>query len=279
MPRDAATVIPLREDGGGLAVYCVVRHPRSSFLGGALVFPGGKVDASDGEDGWDAAATAPPERTRTMVDDGSATRARALSVAACRESLEEAAIVPLVGAADAEELERMRAELAADASLSMVLARRGLRLALDTLIPFARWITPEAESRRFDARFFLLRLPPGQLGAHDHRETTHGLWATARELLDRAARGEFFLAPPTLRTLELLAPLRTVDEAIALAERQSLRPICPSFVPGSDDAPPALTLPGDPTHPVGERRVDGPTRFVLRDGRFVSEDAPSRGTG
>ena len=105
------------------------------------------------------------------------------------------------------------------------------------------------------------------------------MWATARELLDRAARGEFFLAPPTLRTLELLAPLRTVDEAIALAERQSLRPICPSFVPGSDDAPPALTLPGDPTHPVGERRVDGPTRFVLRDGRFVSEDAPSRGTG
>jgi hypothetical protein len=35
-----------------------------------------------------------------------------------------------------------------------------------------------------------------------------------------------------------------------------------------------LTLPGDPEHEVAERRVDGPTRFVLRDGRFVGEEPP-----
>ncbi len=144
-------------------------------------------------------------------------------------------------------------------------------------MPWARWITPEAEARRFDARFYLLELPPGQVGRHDEHETTHSFWARPAAILERAVRGEIFLAPPTTRTLELLAAVASVQAARDLAAAQSLRPICPRFVP--DERAPFLALPGDPTHEEREKRVAGTTRFVLRDGRFVGEDPPATHAG
>jgi hypothetical protein len=170
----------------------------------------------------------------------------------------------------------MGRELAGGASFEAVLARRGQRLALDRLVPWARWVTPEAESRRYDARFFLLPLPEGQVGRHDDRETTMSLWAAPADVLDRAARGEIFLAPPTSRSLELLAEATSVRGALELAERQCLALICPRFVAAD---PPYLALPGDPAHEVPERRSSGTTRFVLRDGRFVSEEPPADAWG
>jgi hypothetical protein len=95
-------------------------------------------------------------------------------------------------------------------------------------------------------------------------------WARPADVLARSARGDIFLAPPTTRTLELLADVPSVAAALALAAEQSLLPICPLFVP--DARAPFLALPGDPQHPVRERRVAGPTRFVLRGARFVSEE-------
>jgi len=296
-PRDAATVVVLRDQPGEetshprLEVFCVRRHANSAFLGGAIVFPGGKVDPADGTEAWDTLGTELHPRASLLVDASVAgVSARTLAVAACREMLEEGGIVPVDRPLAAEDCDALREELrASTTSLSVALGRRGLRLALDRLVPWARWVTPEMESRRFDARFFLLELPAGQLGTHDRHETTMSFWARPAEVLERFARGEFFLAPPTTRTLELLAHAHDVRAALALAGEQSLRPICPRFVAGGsapadasggaegasvDDAP-YLALPGDPSHEIAERRVHGPTRFVLREGRFVSEDAPS----
>jgi hypothetical protein len=337
VPRHAATVVVVRagadHDGGrppgpagredGLEVFCVLRHPKSSFLGGAVVFPGGKVDPGDSAAAWAELATEPHPRGAEMVEPDSVTP-RAIAVAACRETLEEGCILPLeaglLGLADGPEglsrwglrsrsapqppvscgdLDALRREAAStEGGLAAALARRGLRLAVDRLVPWARWVTPEAEERRFDARFFLLELPPGQVGRHDDRETTMSFWARPAVILDRAARGEIFLAPPTTRSLELLATVSTVSHAFGLAAQQSLRPICPLFVPADGPATmgapppnrqatmgapppnpqatmgaPFLALPGDPMHPVRELRVAGPTRFVLRDGRFVGEHA------
>src|SRR5690606_35126604 len=134
--------------------------------------------------------------------------------------------------------------------------------------PFARWVTPRAEARRYDARFFMTELPAGQRGRHDDHETTSSVWATPARMLDAFMRGDVFLAPPTIRAFELLLGVRSSAEAIALCAAQSLAPICPELV--STD-PPTLALPGDRAHSVREPAVAGPTRFVLRDGKFVSE--------
>jgi len=271
VPRDAATVVVIRDTPKGIEVFCVLRHQKSSFLGGAVVFPGGKVDAADAVDEWIQLVTTPHPRASVFATD--AGHARALSIAACRETLEEGRILPVEGALDARELDALHAALVArPGSLREELAQRGLRLALDGLVPWGRWVTPTAEPRRFDARFFLLELPPGQEGRHDEHETTMSFWSSPAGVLERFARGEIFLAPPTTRTLELLADARDARQAMALAAEQPLLPVCPRFVPSE---PVYLALPGDPSHEVQERRIAGPSRFVLRDGRFVSEEPPA----
>jgi 8-oxo-dGTP pyrophosphatase MutT (NUDIX family) len=262
-PRDAATVILLRESADEVEVFSVERSKGSRFLGGAVVFPGGKVDDADAE-----VPSLPSLRVAhgEIVD---ARRERAIAVAACRELMEEAGVVPT--RAEPEKAALVVAALAQGMPLGDALAHAEVQLDLALLHPFARWITPEAEPRRFDARFFLLAMPAGQEAKHDGHETTTSFWAPPREVLARFARGEIQLAPPTTRCLELLANVESLEAAFALAKRQSPEPICPRFVPGD---PPMLTLPGDPAHELSERRVEGTTRFVLRDGRFVSEDPP-----
>lgn len=269
-PRPAATVLVLRDDGSGLAVYVIVRHPKSGFMGGVVAFPGGKVDAADGEPSLASLAAPLSPRFAAFGDDLPATPL-ALAMAAARECLEEAAILPVEAPALTDgEAQALRARVEGGAPLHDELRALGRKVDLGALAPFARWITPVAEPRRFDACFFLLRRPDGQEGAFDPHETTAGEWATPRDLLARFERGELMIAPPTLRCLELLAACANVDEALALAERQNLRPVCPHLAMVGDT--PALVLPGDPLHPEREAIVAGPSRFVLRDGRFRGED-------
>lgn len=269
-PRDAATIIVLRHAGPRLEVFCVRRSMQSGYLGGALVFPGGKVDPTDAAEDWLTGATPPHVRAEAFASPSMT--ARTLGVAACRETLEEGGILPVQEPLDDVEATRIASELRAGGSLAASLARRQLTLALDALIPFARWVTPEAESRRFDARFFLLRLPDGQVGHHDQHETTMSFWSSPARILDLAAGGELLLAPPTSRVLELLSSVHDVEGAMALAELQTLRPVCPHYVPAQPPDTPYLALPGDPSHPIRERYVEGPSRYVLRGERFVAEE-------
>ncbi len=276
LPRDAATVIIVRDppNGGPMEVFCVERHAKSAFLGGALVFPGGKVDPADLDVGWELNATeCAPEAARLAGDNASL---RALAVAACRETLEEAAILALHGRTlTHDEVVALRVESAAEGLLPRFRSR-GLVLDLAALSPFARWVTPAAESRRFDTRFFLMVAPAGQEGAHDAHETMASFWGTPTDILARFDSGSVQLAPPTHRTLEILAPLARTTDAQAVARASCLDPICPELVRHADATGEtlALTLPGDPEHSLRMARVPGLSRFVLRGAVWTPSSAP-----
>lgn len=144
------------------------------------------------------------------------------------------------------------------------------------LVLFSRWITPSAEGKRFDARFFVAAAPAGQTARHDAVETVDHLWATPAEVLARYERGELKLPPPTIRNLEDLAPHASVEAALAWARSRPVTPILPKLVPLGDTlaivlpwdpeyaALPGEGIPVDPAHPAARP----PSRFVLRDGRW-----------
>lgn len=264
-PRDAATVVILR-DAGHLEVFMVKRHPKSRFMPNAYVFPGGKVDLDDAEHVAlrEELDFDPVER---LAEPALSTDAAvAIYFAAARETLEESGVV-LGAVRDDADLDAARRSLEGGASLPTVGATIGLRFNLSALTPLARWVTPAAEPRRYDARFFITRVPVGTIAKHDERETTADAWLRPVEALELFARKEIMLAPPTLRTLELLQAFTTADEAIRDARCRRPPLVDPVFFP--NEGAPYLALPGDPDHPRSERALAGTTRFCWRDDRFV----------
>jgi 8-oxo-dGTP pyrophosphatase MutT (NUDIX family) len=270
-PRDAATLVLARDAADApstIEVFCVERNKKSRFLGGAIVFPGGRVEDDDRDDAWRARA-----RARDVLDGAE----RAFRIAACRETLEEAAILVSSSAISDDDVVALRSRLAADPrTLRAFLAERDLALDLDALVAMSRWITPKAESRRFDARFYVARAPEGQRGAHDMTETMASFWSAPREILARFDRSELQLAPPTHRTLQILAEYNNVEALLHAMRAARLDPICPELVQQNGTL--ALTLPGDREHSIREPRgfsdFGGATRYVLRESHWRAESAP-----
>ena len=213
--RPASTVVILRDAPGGIEVFMVVRHRAIDFASGALVFPGGKVDAQDAGSGWsELAAAAPPAPDRSFF------------VAAGRETFEEAGLVlarrrgatDLVDAAmpPTAWLPRIvRACSEGEVSFVDIVRGEGLTLALDMMVPFAHWITPEPVPKRFDTHFFLVAAPVSQLGAHDGGESVEGLWIAPQQALAEAEAGSRTLVFATRMNLTKLARYPTVAEAVA----------------------------------------------------------------
>jgi 8-oxo-dGTP pyrophosphatase MutT (NUDIX family) len=272
--RDAATVLPVRAAEGGFEVFCVKRK-RGGFMGGAVVFPGGKLDRDDADPSWIERSTPPHPRGLGFAADP--TLLRGLAVAGSREALEEATLLPVKGEPLSHaDLQSWRSRIEAGAaSLAGLLAERGLVLDLAALHPLARWITPASEARRFDTRFFLWVCDRGATGEHDGHEVTDSFWATPAQLLRQFEEGAIQLAPPTQRTLEVLAAAADTAGAVAIAAASCLDPICPKLVPSRAGDAFVLVLPGDPEHDVKERRCPGPLRFELRDGRFRAVESPA----
>jgi len=221
--RPASTILLLRDGasddkgrGEEIEVFMMVRHHEIEFSSGALVFPGGSVDAGDSD------IIARPE----LYSGGEGNDSAKLSfkIAAIRETFEESGILlarprssnELVEAKQAAEIEaRHRAALSERKTTFLeVLADSGMVLALDALVPYARWITPEGMPKRFDTWFFLAAAPPEQLGAHDGRESTDSLWLSPREAIAGGASGRFKLPFPTTRNLIKLGKQPNVKAAL-----------------------------------------------------------------
>jgi hypothetical protein len=152
-------------------------------------------------------------------------------------------------------------------TLADIAARERLRLALDALVPFAHWITPEEEAKRFDVRFFMAALPPGQEPSHDQGEMSEGVWLDPSAAIDQCRADAIALPPPTWTTLRMLERLRSVEGALAWASAQPLVAVQPRLT--DEGAVRRLTLPGDPAHPaIPGFAVPAETRFVLDDRRW-----------
>jgi 8-oxo-dGTP pyrophosphatase MutT (NUDIX family) len=261
----------------------VRRHEGTAFMGGAHVFPGGRVDAAD--DDADSSWCDGIDHAVGQLDGLPSAQALAYHVAAARELFEEAGVllarhpagdyVSLAAAADHERLkqDRMRVH-EGQTSMRAVIERAGLRLALDALVLFAHWVTPPVDTRQFDTRFFMTRVPPHQAPAHDETETTHSLWARPADAIAASMKQEIVLPPPTWSTLREIEAFESVNAALAWARRRTVIRRMPLAT--EQDGHRMLLLPGDPLHP--DPAGDEPpleTRFVLIDRRWRAERPPT----
>lgn len=227
-PVDASTVVLLRDRGGEVEVFMLERHAALDFVGGAYVFPGGKVDEADAHldarcwSGLDPGAAG----RRLRVDEGLAV---AIHVAAVRETFEEAGVL-LARRRGAKDLlgEEVSTPPFREARRRLVsrgerwdwepwLRSEGLVLDLGELIWWAWWVTPEGVHRRFDTRFFVASLPKGQQAGHDAVETTASCWITPAAALAAARRGDIGIILPTRKNLEEMAAWGSVGEIVAAA--------------------------------------------------------------
>lgn len=232
----AATLIVVRDrPGGPPELLMVERSEGMAFAAGALVFPGGRIDAAD-----------------TSLAPGDAA-----AVAAIRETIEETAVpVGVTPAPDRKTALELQSELATDGDFAALLSRAGLELDLAALTPFARWVPKFHAVRRFDTMFFVARCPEGEWRPNviEH-ECAGAHWLSAKDVLERAERGEARLIFPTRRNLERLALHADFEAIRADALAHPIEPITPWIEDREGEK--FITIPAGLGYPVTEEKLDG----------------------
>jgi 8-oxo-dGTP pyrophosphatase MutT (NUDIX family) len=236
VPRVAATVVLLRPAAGGFEAYLLRRAASMAFASGVYAFPGGGVDPADAaaDLGW---AGPPPEEWARRLGRP-AGEAQAVVCAAVREVFEEAGVLLAGGIAGlgGDELEGDRVRLVRhEVHLAEVLARRGLVLRSDLLGAWARWVTPEFETRRFDTYFFVAALPAGQLPRDVSGEADLTMWVRPAEAVARYEAGRIAMLPPTVVMLRELAAYPDIAGVLAAAaDRDAATAVTPRVEVAAD---------------------------------------------
>lgn len=176
--RDAASVVLVRDGSHGVESFMLTRAPTMAFSAGATVFPGGGVENADRRRAQQQPTIALPVGTEAFGDDDVLVRATLL--AAIRETAEECGVL--------------------------------LSSALASLRPLSRWVTPYGYPRRYDTRFFLAALPPGQDPVLRTSEAVSAGWTTAEEAFSGFGEGRIFLMPPTWSQLYTISSFASVEE-------------------------------------------------------------------
>jgi len=242
----AATLVIIRDRVSAPPDLLMVERAKAMvFAGGALVFPGGRIDPGD----YTLAAQLGLDR-----EDGPA------RVAAIRETIEEAGVpVGVTPAPDAETLAAVRAGLHAGEVFGGLLAAHGLTLDPSALTYFARWLPAHAHMRIFDTRFYVAAWPDGAAEAVvDDTENVRLLWASARQVLAECDAGRAAIIFPTRRNLERLAQYADYDTAVAHALAHPPRTITPWSE--ERDGAPHLCIPDDLGYPVTSERLNSAMR-------------------
>jgi 8-oxo-dGTP pyrophosphatase MutT (NUDIX family) len=253
-PRPAATVITLRDGVNGYEILMLRRNLNSDFVGGAYVFPGGRVDESD--------AGPAAQRLAFGLTDEAASRRLSLEsgglayyVACLRELFEEAGLLVACDRAggpvhinDDESIRRLAAARrevnAGTLEFIAMMEREDFLLDLRGLEYVAHWVTPTGPPRRFDTRFFVALAPTGQVATHDAGETVADQWIRPVDALAAQARGELEMIFPTIRNLEAIAHFETSHEVLEYARAlQDVVRVEPRIV--NRDGEVQILLPGD----------------------------------
>jgi 8-oxo-dGTP pyrophosphatase MutT (NUDIX family) len=279
-PRPSSTVMLLRDGAGdadGVEVFVLRRAATMAFAAQMHAFPGGGVDARDGD--LDVPWVGPAPQEWAAVLGSSETQARELVCAAVRELFEECGVL-LAGPDGADVVADLsdpsweddrQALLGRELALSQLLLRRGLVLRTDLLRAWAHWTTPVFEPRRYDTRFFVAALPSGQRAQDVGGEADRAGWVPAAVAAQRFHRGELAMLPPTIITLEELGRVPSVAAALATPRRISRA--MPWLVAVGDAESSDSSQPDEVDEPAAHQ-------FLLRvdvDGHGAGEPGPDRG--
>jgi 8-oxo-dGTP pyrophosphatase MutT (NUDIX family) len=243
----AATVVLMRAAANGPPQVLVTeRTGKMAFAAGALVFPGGRIDADDH-------ATA-----ELLAPDTPHAAAR---IAAIRETIEETGLAPgLSPAPEASTAQALRAGIAEAEPFASLLGAHGLALDLEALTPFARWCPNFRETRRFDTMFFIAEAPDGasepEISEH---EAVRGFWASAADILAEIEAGRAHAIFPTRRNLERLARYASIEEARADAMRHQVTKITPWI--DERDGVPRLCIPEGIGYPITSEPLETARRM------------------
>lgn len=224
-PRPAATVMMVRDasaaGGAPLEVFLQKRQSSMAF-GGAYVFPGGAVDAADRESTVDTAGLDDAEangRLDVPVDG------RAYYLAAIRESFEEVGVLfASGGAGDATDELRARVDTG-ELTLAALVDQLGCELQPERLSYVGNFVTPDTEPVRFDARFFVAELPPGQQPVGVHAEIVESEWISPADAMARFDSGDMFLIGPTIHSLVFLTAFEDLAQLMTFVEDRQVKPV------------------------------------------------------
>lgn len=261
-PVLAATVILARQHREGLQIYLLKRHPRSAFMAGKFVFPGGMVEpTTDRASAWQEHVDINLEKINLRFG-GDLTGPEALSyaVAAIRETFEEAGVLLV----DRANLSSRTLERVCEMRLGRGMKKgwffrqanaEGWILKLSALSRWSHWMTPKQMPRRYDTRFFLAIMPRGQVCRPDDRETTHGIWISPAKGLAANLAGDVPLSPPTLVVLNELMAFTSVENLLASARGRSWGPaLLPRLIPLKNGA--VIIEPWDAEYHKEEIAID-----------------------
>ena len=227
--RAAASLLLGRDGANGPELFLLARSRASTFASGALVYPGGAVDDADRN---------PELRAHAQGAEGLEDDALSFRIAAIREAFEECGLLlarargssKLIGRERIDAIRLRFAGALADHSLDMLEIAKGedLVLACDHLVPFAHWITPETQPKRFDTHFFLAAAPPDQEARHDGHGSTDSVWIAPHALVEAADAGEWYVMFPTRLNAQKFGRSATVADAIAAAGKAPVVTVMPS---------------------------------------------------
>jgi 8-oxo-dGTP pyrophosphatase MutT (NUDIX family) len=241
VPRKASVVVLVRPSptvngpDRPVEVFLTLRPESMAFAGGNFVFPGGKLESSDyTPENFALARGMEPDRAANIFGDGEPPeRSLGLWLAAIRELFEEAGILLCTtkegGAPDLAN-PQVHARLVAGReevhqrtrTLTSLMQELGLFYSAGELHYLTRWITPVHSPIRFDARYFLCRVPAGQVAEPCRHEVTAARWIQPAEAIGRWRAGELKMRGPTSTTLMYLARYPGCSSLLAAARSSTL---------------------------------------------------------